>query len=154
MLRIMTQKGLKQPFIAHFVEQCAKCSTGNNPRKRLIICFVWELGMSGLLNKKVHFRWAVTVEQSGVFLTLVSCRAWPGIPASQTGRDATCCVRKSEDELAGQARKDTDSEPFANDVQIKQSEVMQKSGVFVAQTNRLVQKNGDTHLFLGATLGD
>ena len=31
---------------------------------------------------------------------------------------------------------------------------MQKSGVFVAQTNRLVQKNGDTHLFLGATLGD
>ena len=59
-----------------------------------------------------------------------------------------------EDEFAGQARKDTDSEPFANDVQIKQSEVMQKSGVFVAQTNRLVQKNGDTHLFLGATLGD
>ena len=39
-------------------------------------------------------------------------------------------------------------------MQIKQSEVMQKSGVFVAQTNRLVQKNGDRHLFLGATLGD
>ena len=40
----MAQKGLKPPFIAHFVEQCAKCSTGNNPRKRLILCFVWELG--------------------------------------------------------------------------------------------------------------
>ena len=64
-------------------------------------------------------------------------------------------VAQSEDELAaGQSRKDTDSEPFANDVQIRCREVMQKSGVFVAQTNRLVQKNGDTHLFLGATLGD
>ena len=33
MLRIMAQKGLKPPFFAHFVEHCAKCSTGNNPRK-------------------------------------------------------------------------------------------------------------------------
>ena len=49
----MTQKGLKQPFIAHFVEHCAKCSTGDNPRKCLIFCFVWELGLSGLLNKKL-----------------------------------------------------------------------------------------------------
>ena len=57
-------------------------------------------------------------------MTLVSYRARPGISACQTGRDATCCVRKSEDEIAGQARKDADSEPFANDVQIKQSEVM------------------------------
>ena len=81
-------------------------------------------------------------------MTPVSCRARPGISAYKTGRDATCCVRKGEDELAGQARKDTDSEPFANDVQIKQSEFMQKSGVFVAQTNRLVQKNRDRHLFL------
>ena len=31
---------------------------------------------------------------------------------------------------------------------------MQKSGIFVAQTNRLVQKNGDTNLFLEAILGD
>ena len=31
---------------------------------------------------------------------------------------------------------------------------MQKSGVFVAQTNRLVQKIRGTHLFLGASLGD
>ena len=61
---------------------------------------------------------------------------------------------QSEDEIADQARKGTDSELFANDVQIYCREVMQKSGVFVAQTNRLVQKNGDRHLFLGAFLGD
>ena len=64
----------------------------------------------------------------------------------QSGK--TISWSKSEDEIAGQARKGTDSEPFANDTQTGQSEVMQKSGVFVAQTNRLVQKNGDTHLFL------
>ena len=87
-------------------------------------------------------------------MTLLSCQYCPVISFNKRGRDATCCVRWSEDELAGQARKDTDSEPFANDVQTKQSEVMQKSGVFVAQTNRLVQKNGDRHLFLGAFLGD
>ena len=37
-------KGAKTAFFAHFVEHCAKCSTGNNPRKRLIFCFVGELG--------------------------------------------------------------------------------------------------------------
>ena len=78
----------------------------------------------------------------------------PRISVYKRGRDATCCVRKTEDELAGQARKDTDSELFANNRQMERREVMQKSGVFVAQTNRLVQKNGDTHLFLCATLGD
>ena len=48
-------KGAKTAFFAHFRKHCAKCSTGNHPRKRLIICFVWELGMSGLLNKKVPY---------------------------------------------------------------------------------------------------
>ena len=48
-------KGAKTAFFAHFVDPCAKCSTGNNPRKRLIFCFVWKLGMSGLLNKKVPY---------------------------------------------------------------------------------------------------
>ena len=93
------------------------------------------------------------MEQSRYFCAFFALSR-PRISVYKKGRDATCCVRKTEDELAGQARKDTDSEPFANDVQIKQSEVMQKSGVFVAQTNRLVQKNGDTHLFLEAFLGD
>ena len=39
----------------------------------------------------------------------------PRISVYKRGRDAACYVRKREDELAGQARKDTDSEPFAND---------------------------------------
>ena len=75
------------------------------------------------------------MEQSRYFCAFFALSR-PRISVYKKGRDATCCVRKREDDIAGQARKDTDSEPFANDVQIKQSEVMQKSGVFVAQTNR------------------
>ena len=48
----------------------------------------------------------------------------PRISVYKKGRDATCCVRKTEDELAGQARKDTDSEGFADNIQIGASEVM------------------------------
>lgn len=59
-----------------------------------------------------------------VILGIFSCRPRPCGTPYKRGRDATCCVRKREDELAGQARKDTDSEEFANDVQIGAREVM------------------------------
>ena len=48
----------------------------------------------------------------------------PRISVYKRGRDATCCVRKKEDEIAGKARKDTDSEGFADNIQIGAREVM------------------------------
>ena len=59
-----------------------------------------------------------------IILGIFSCRPRPCGTPYQRGRDATCCVRKTEDELAGQARKDTDSEGFADNIQIGASEVM------------------------------
>ena len=55
---------------------------------------------------------------------LLPCPAGLDPASHQRGRDATCCVRKTEDELAGQARKDTDSELFANNRQMERREVM------------------------------
>ena len=48
----------------------------------------------------------------------------PRISVYKRGRDATCCVRKREDEIAGKARKDTYNEGFADNIQIGAREVM------------------------------
>ena len=57
-----------------------------------------------------------------------------------------------EDEFAGQARKDTDSEPIGNGLSENRGKVMQENGVFVVQTNALVHKNGVENVFLEAIL--
>ena len=48
-------KGAKTAFFRAFCGAVRKMFHGEHPRKRLILCFVWELGMSGLLNKKVPY---------------------------------------------------------------------------------------------------
>ena len=86
----------------------------------------------------------------------MSCRARPGIPSCPMSRDATCCVGWREDEFAGQARNDTENEQFGKRMEgfskKKRTELMQKTVVFVAQTNALVHKNGVKNVFLGAIL--
>ena len=48
-------KGAKTAYFCAFCGALRKMFHGEHPRKRLIICFVWKLGMSGLFNEKVPY---------------------------------------------------------------------------------------------------
>ena len=127
----------------------------------LILCVIlgWLL-WAGLLNKKVPICGALLgriLNLLKAFLCLlVSCRARPGIPSYPRSRDVTCYVWWSEYEIAGQVRNDTVNERFGKNLEgfskKKRTELMQKTVVFVAQTNALVHKNGVKNVFLEAIL--
>ena len=86
------------------------------------------------------------VEQSpwnnpGIFAHF-SCLPRPCGTPYQRGRDATCCVRKTEDELAGQTRKDTDSELFANNSKWSEEKLCKKVVLSSRKPTPLFRKMG------------
>ena len=81
------------------------------------------------------------MEQSRYFCAFFALSR-PRISVYKKGRDATCCVRKTEDELAGQARKDTDSELFANNSKWSEEKLCKKVALSSRKPTPLFRKMG------------
>ena len=104
----------------------------------------------GRVSSSTPHIWRYAVIEGSTPLGLSSWRCATG--TSLRSMLLTIPILYREDEFAGQARKDTDSEQIGNGLSENRGKVMQENGVFVAQTNALVHKNGVENVFLGAIL--